>query len=263
MLIDTHCHLNLDQFDNDLPDVISRAKNAGITKIIVPGINLETSKRAVQISENYEEVFAAVGLHPNEIGASAQNDIAELQSFLDHPKVIALGEIGLDFYHDCISRKAQEDLLIRQLTVADQRDIPVILHSRNSLSRLNKILRSWISDSCRSTVPRLMGVMHSFEGNFEEALEFYQMGFMISLNGNITFKNAHTRHVLANEVPLKALVLETDSPFLSPIPFRGRRNEPAHLSFIAQRLAEIKQITRDEIEKQTTINAEKVFQIKS
>ena len=262
MLIDTHCHLNLDQFNKDLPDVISRAKNAGIAKIIVPGINLETSKRAIQISENYEEVFAAVGLHPNEIGASAQNYIAELQSFLDHPKVIALGEIGLDFYHDCISRETQEDLLIQQLTVADQRDIPVILHSRNSLSRINKILQSWISGSCRTAVPRFLGIMHSFEGDFHEALDFYQMGFMISLNGNITFKNAPTRHLLAIVVPLEALVLETDSPFLSPVPLRSRRNEPAHLSFIAQRLAEFKQTTRDEIEKQTTINAEKIFQIK-
>lgn len=261
MLIDTHCHLNLDLFSNDLAHVISRAKNAGITKIIIPGIDLETSKRAIQISEDYQEVYAAVGFHPNESAVLCQDDFAELNSLLNHPKVIALGEIGLDFYRHRISQEEQEFLLIRQLGIAAQKNLPVILHSRNSLTRIKTILQKWVSESRRSVDPIFMGIMHSFEGDYEEAMEFFEMGFLISLNGNITFKNAPTRHVLASELPLGMLVLETDSPFLTPTPYRGKRNEPSNLVFIAQRLAELKRTTFDEIEKQTTMNVSKLFQL--
>ncbi len=260
MLIDTHCHLNLDLFDEDLSDVITRSQHAGVERIIVPGIDLETSKKSIQISRNYPEVFTAIGIHPNELNHVGPNDLLELKRLAQNPKVIAIGEIGLDFYHKRSSQEIQIRFFIEQLQLARELDLPVILHSRNSLNEIKAVLQEWPS-SVNSQVGKnkLLGVMHSFEGNLQEANQFSEWGFLVSVNGSITFKNAIDRHLFASSIPLESLLLETDAPFIAPEPYRGKRNEPAFLPYIAARISELRQCKIEDIVNQTTSNALELF----
>ncbi len=257
MLIDTHCHLNLDLFENDLRDVIIRARNAGVEKLIVPGIDLETSERAIQICNDFSEVYAAIGIHPNSLDEYTHGDIDKIRKLSQHPKVISIGEIGLDYFRNRATKKLQISAFVEQLNLARELNLPVILHSRKSLEDMKQILFNWAADNKAS----MAGVMHSFEGKCEDALQFTQMGIMVSVNGSVTFKNAVEKHSLARNIPLDSLLLETDAPFITPVPFRGKRNEPAYLKLIAQRVAELRKCTIEDIVNKTSSNALKIWNL--
>ena len=260
-LIDTHCHLNLDSYNDDLAEVIQRAEQAEIVKILVPGVDRATSQKAVELSEQYGLIYAAVGIHPN--NAADWNDenwdaICELAA---HPKVVAIGEIGLDYYRDTSPKDVQIDLLHKHLNLAAKIDKPVIIHNRQATDDLWPILDAWQESLDKSDKPlaERPGVMHSYEGSLELAGNMMQKKFYISLSGPITFLNAKDRQEFAAQVPLERTVIETDSPYLAPHPKRGRRNEPAYVKLIAEKLSELQDIRLETISEITTRNADTLF----
>ncbi len=262
-LADTHCHLYFELFREDLHDVLERSRACGITHIMVPGIDLETSKQAVALAELHPGLYAAVGFHPNDIvsGRWSPNTLKELESLARHPKVRAIGEIGLDYYRDRTPANLQKVVFQDQLGLAAQLNLPVIIHNRQALHDLWPILSDWQtmlsnSDSPLSNRP---GVLHSYDGDLETALLAIRHHFLIGVSGPVTFKNATERQLLFTTLPLESLVLETDAPFLTPHPFRGKRNEPARVLNIAQKLAELKLLPLEEIALQTSRNAETLF----
>ncbi len=247
--IDTHCHLNLENFKNDLDQVIGRAIEKGTTTFIVPGYDLETSRSAVAMAEKYPQVFAAVGIHPNSAFEWDQDAQNEIETLAAHPKVVAIGEIGLDFYRDHTTPQQQMQALQSQLDLAAASRLPVILHSRKAEQPLLEMVLS-------ST---LHGVFHAFEGSPEQAKLLADQGFLVGAGGQITYKKNEFHRQLFFSVPLSAIILETDSPFLSPQSLRGTRNEPANIPMIAEFLAGLKDISLKECAYQTTNNAKKLF----
>jgi len=265
-LADTHCHLYFELFREDLQEVLERSKASGITCIMIPGIDLETSRQAVALTESHPGLYAAVGFHPNDIsGGWTQNTLKELETLARHPKVRAIGEIGLDYYRDRTPRNVQQEVFKVQLDLAADLELPVIIHNRDALQDLWPILSDWQSQLERSgsQIAHRPGVLHSFEGDLETANLVIQHHFLIGVSGPVTFKNAKDRQLVIARLPLEALLLETDAPFLTPHPFRGRRNEPARIVNIAKKLAELKLLAVEEIAFQTSKNAELLFQWKT
>lgn len=261
MLIDTHCHLNLDHYSNDLGDVISRARTAGVEKMIIPGVNLETSLQAIHICEQFDGLFAAIGIHPNDIVGSNDSDLEEIRSLARNPKVVAIGEIGLDYFRYRSPKESQIEFFIKQLHLAVEIDLPVIIHSRKSLSDIYQIISDILAPKTPSQKNRPIGVMHSFEGNAVDASWFSTMGFLISINGSITFNNSTDKQALARSHPLDFILLETDAPYMAPSPYRGKRNEPSFIPAIAQKLAELKHCETEEVNYRTTNNANRLFHL--
>lgn len=260
-ITDSHCHLNLNQFDNDLDAVLLRSTEAGIGRILVPGIDLETSRRAVQLAERYPQVFAAVGIHPNTPNAWQTETYAELKALALHPRVVAIGEIGLDNHWHETEPSYQTHTLQAQLELAADIQKPVVLHSRDSITALMSILHNWSLRLIKDGSPLIgrAGVLHAFEGNSDDAREASQYGFFIGLGGPITFHNAREKHQLAIDVALDNTLIETDAPFLAPLPHRGQRNEPAYVALVARRLAELRQVDLEHITTTTTTNANRLF----
>jgi TatD DNase family protein len=260
IFIDSHCHLNL--IKEGLGDVIDRAIDANITKIIVPGINLETSQKAIEIAEIYPPVYAAVGIHPNEAGNTNPGDIEVIKNLALHSKVVAIGEIGLDYHYPPFDMLLQKNVLTTMLDLALQVEKPVILHSRDSLSDLLEIVTNYryAKQNHLGTKP-LCGVFHMFEGNCHEAIPVTKMGFFISIGGNITFKNNQKGKENVEKLELESLLLETDSPFISPHPYRGIPNEPARIPTIAAKVAEIRQTQVELVAEVTTRNAMSLFKL--
>lgn len=258
---DTHCHLNLNQFDQDRDAVLLRSAKAGIRRILVPGIDLDTSRSAVQLAECYPQIFAAVGIHPNTPDAWHPETYAELKSLAMHPKVVAIGEIGLDNHWHDTTPSYQKLILQAQLDLAAEAQKPVVIHSREALGEILPILQAWSNNlnSTDSSLRGRSGVMHSFEGNSEDAALAIQAGFFIGMAGSITFQNARVKHQLAVDCPLTNILIETDSPYLTPHPFRGQRNEPARVALVAAKLAELKHSGLETIAEATTSNANRLF----
>lgn len=260
-LTDTHCHLNLNQFDNDLNAVLIRSAETGIRRILVPGIDLESSRKAVQLAESFPQIFAAVGIHPNTPDAWQSDTYTELKALALHPKVAAIGEIGLDnHWHDTDS-SYQKKILQAQLDLAAEVQKPVVIHSREAFNDLVPILNAWTDtlQSVKSPLAGRPGVLHAFEGDSEDAGNAIKAGFFIGLAGPITFQNARIKHQLAIDCPLVNIVIETDAPYLTPHPYRGQRNEPARVALVAAKLAELKQVSFDKIIETTTVNANRLF----
>lgn len=251
MFIDTHAHLYFDRFDADREEVIRRAGSAGVSKIINISVDLESAQQCIELAEQHEGLFAAVGVHPND--ADKLNDAAlrELRTLTGHPKVVAVGEIGMDFYWDKQPRDLQESVFRQQIQLAKETGHPIVIHNRQAARSIIRTLKS-------EGVDGLTGVFHCFSEDEAIAREVLEMDFHISFTGNLTFKNSQLPEV-ARMVPLQRLLLETDCPFLSPEPKRGRRNEPAHVVFIAQKLAEIKETDVETIRAKTTENAVRLF----
>lgn len=257
-LVDTHCHLYWDQFD-DLDDVVARARRNGIDAMIVPGINLETSETAIALAEQYASLYVAVGVHPNDVGGGDLADtLKELAMLAQHDKVVAVGEIGLDYYWDKTPHDVQAAWLQGQLELASDLDLPVILHNRESTTDILEVLTTWRNTGSTREQP---GVMHSFSGTVNEAQAAVDLGFYIGLTGPITFKNGQDMRAVAEAVPLGRLLVETDAPFLTPHPYRGKRNEPAYVRFVAEKLAEVRGITFMDASAATSKNALELFRI--
>ncbi len=260
MLVDTHCHLYLDPFKNDLSRVYENAMENGIKTLIVPGINLQTSLEAIHLAEKYPGIYAAVGLHPNEAGSWSENQYQELSDLARHPKVVAIGEIGLDYYRDYCPVEIQKVVLSKQLDVAMQVSKPVIIHCRNAFVELWKMLIQSEGGSSGS-INFLRGVFHSFSGSIDNAQSLWKNGFKIGITGPLTYKSGGEIQNIAIQTPLEHILIETDSPYLTPIPHRGKRNEPAFLTEIALKLAQLKNLSFEEIEYQTTKNVAQLFGI--
>lgn len=260
-LIDTHCHLYLDAFQEDLEQVLERAWKLGLERILVPGIDIETSRLAVALAERHPNIYAAVGVHPNDATSWTRDTLGVLKELADHPKVVAVGEIGLDYYRDYAPHLQQQNILHLQLELAIEMNLPVVLHNRNALSDLWPIISQWWCEleQTQSSLARHPGVLHSYDGDLDTALRAASHNFCIGISGPVTFRNAPYRQQVVAGLPPECILLETDAPFLAPQPRRGRRNEPAFVCFIAKKVAELHQIPLTEFSELTTNNAAQVF----
>jgi TatD DNase family protein len=262
-LVDTHCHLNLDTFQDDLPAVLERAWENGVKRILIPGIDLETSRTAVALADQHPNLVAAVGVHPNDALSWNDGTLDILRELAEHSKVVAVGEIGLDYYRDHAPHPLQQKILHQQLELAAELELPVVLHNRNSLNDLWTIISEWQRELERSRSPlaKRPGVLHSYDGDLETALLAAAQHFYIGISGPVTFRNAPDRRQVVSELPSDRLLLETDAPFLAPDPYRGRRNEPAYVKYIAEKVAELHELSLSALSKLTSDNAGQLFSL--
>jgi TatD DNase family protein len=256
MLIDSHCHLNFNAFDPDRAEVLERAAAAGIVAVINPGTNLEDSRHVVALAAAVPNLYAAVGFHPNDAASFNEPALAQLRELAGQPKVVAIGEIGLDYYWDKAPRPVQRQVFEQQLTLAKELNKPVIIHQRETAVDTMTILRQW---GAAQNHPGL--VLHSFSGDRTMAEEAVELGFYIGVSGPVTFKNARDLPEIVAAVPPERLLVETDAPFLTPHPWRGKRNEPAHVKLIAERVAILKGTSLAEISRHLTENTIALFKL--
>jgi TatD DNase family protein len=252
MFIDSHAHLDMEQFDADRDDVVQRAVDADVRQVVTVGIDVNSSLKALSLAETYSPVFAAVGIHPHNADAADAQHLKRIESISAGEKVVAVGEIGLDFYRNLSSNDKQRECFKQQLDIAVRCDLPVVIHARESYEEVLEIL------SCFAESP-LTGVIHCFSGTIDLAQAFIAMGFFLSISGTATFSKASGLHRVVAGIPLDKMLLETDSPFLSPVPFRGKRNEPSRVVHTAQKVADIRGISLEEIGIQTSKNTRQLF----
>ncbi len=254
MLIDTHVHLNDEVFNIDLPQVVETARGEGIEFMINVGYSIEACRRGLELASKYREIYAAVGIHPHEAGGVNEETYKFLISAARIKKVVAIGEMGLDYYRNFSPHKKQQEVFRRQIFLAKELKLPIIVHDRDAHADVVHILRSEAAD-------RVEGVLHCFSGDVKMVRECLDMGFYISIAGPVTFKNAGQVKEVAAFIPLNRLLVETDCPYLSPEPYRGKRNEPARVRLVAQKIANIKGLSMEEIEAATTENAKRLFKL--
>ncbi len=270
MFIDTHAHLTAREFDADRDDVIARAREAGVSLVINPGTTLADSRRAIELADKHAMVYAAVGIHPHEARTADKESLRAIEELSTHPKVVAIGEIGLDYHYDLSPREVQRDIFAAQLGIAVRRNLPVIIHTRESLTDTVSIVGTTISGSPgwrvfdggangRNSAAR--GVFHCFPGDVATAWQLVDMGFYISVAGIVTFKNPGSAAEVAAGLSTEHQLLETDSPYLAPAPHRGSRNEPARLPLIAGRIAELQGLTVEDITRAANYGAYRLFGI--
>lgn len=252
-LIDTHAHLDHPRFDGDRQDVLERAWAAGLVAIVTIGSDLASSERAVALAEAHEFVYAAVGIHPHEAAGATEDAFRRLTTLTQHPKVVAVGEIGLDYYYDHSPRPVQRDVFVRQLGLARETGLPFVLHNRDAHEDVMAVLRDEGAG--------LSGVLHSFTGDGEMAAECIERGYVLSAGGMVTFANAAGIRDVMAAVPLDKLLLETDAPYLTPVPLRGRRNEPAYTRHVAEFLARERGLDVEEVAWRTTAAAAELFRL--
>jgi TatD DNase family protein len=285
-LVDSHCHLDLRQFDADRDAVLARAEEAGVGLIVNPAIDLDSCRRVLALAERYPNIYAAVGVHPNDCADFDDDTVAQLRDLARHPKVVAIGEIGLDYYWNKVAPDRQRRALTAQLALAAELDLPVILHSRSAngdASRqcntdLLRELLGWASarnaprqdrvgsdvsltsDPCLLAPDTLLGVWHAFSGDLAEAQAAYDLGLVLGLGGPVTFQNARSLQALAPQLRLDRLMLETDAPYLAPHPHRGQRNEPAYIPLMVEKLAQLTKTPVENVCAQTTATARRCFE---
>lgn len=250
-LIDTHLHLHMQQFDADREAIIERAATNGVTRLVEVGYDLTSSRAAIALAERYPQVYAVVGVQPNYAHEIPSNWLDEVRVLAAHPKVIAIGEIGLDYHWDYAPHDLQDTVFRAQLGLARELDLPVVIHSRDAQDDTVRVLGE--------AATGVVGVMHSFSGNWEYATACLDLGFFLSFSGPLTFPKAHELHEVARRAPLERLLTETDSPYLSPHPQRGKRNEPARVRLVAERLAALREISLDDLASAVWTNAEALF----
>jgi TatD DNase family protein len=254
MLIDAHTHLDLPEFDLDRPRVISRAREAGLTGIITAGIDLASCRSVLEMASQHDFIFCALGVHPHEAKQWSAAADMELRSLLDHPKVVAVGETGLDFFRDLSPREDQRRAFHEQIGLARDKSLPLIVHDRKAHGEILDILKGEGAD-------KIGGVIHCFSGDVLMAETCLNMGFYISIPGVITFPKAEEIRKVVQMVPLTRLLVETDAPYLAPMPFRGKRNEPAYVLYTVDELARIKKISSEEAREITARNAKTIFRL--
>ncbi len=259
-LIDTHCHLNFHQFDTDRAAVVERAARAGVSRILIPAVDADSASQAVALAAEYAGVFASVGIHPNDTAAFTSADLDLIRELASALKVVAIGEIGLDYHWDKSPKASQRRAFEAQLALARDLEMPVIIHNREASDDVIAILEAWARDLPPSIRDR-PGVLHSFSAPQSTAERALACGFYLGFTGSITYKNADDLRQIAALMPLDRLLIETDAPYLTPIPHRGQRNEPAYVRLVAERIAALRRLPLDEIASATTANAERLFQL--
>ncbi|HEY7351754.1 MAG TPA: TatD family hydrolase [Terriglobales bacterium] len=263
MFVDSHCHLDGERFDSDRDQVVARAKSAGLRNILAIGTGdgPGTLDCAIKIAEQYEMAYATVGIHPHEAKLAKESDFTDLEQLSQHKKVIAWGEIGLDYFYDHSPRDVQKNVFVRQMEMARNAKLPIVIHCRPS----EKSENAW--EDCLAVIDEhwrpsgLEGVLHCFTSTWTHAKRALDMGFMISFAGNVTFAKAQQIRDSATQVPLSRMLIETDSPFLAPVPHRGKRNEPSFVTEVARQIGELRGISTEEVGQQTSRNFYKLFSI--
>lgn len=262
ILVDTHCHLDAAQFASEPPEaILARAAEAGVGRLVSIGTELATSRAAVALAERLAPVYATVGVDPNDAAGFDPAALAALEALATSPKAVAIGEIGLDYHWDRVARDEQARVFRLQLDLARRQGLPVVIHSRDADADCAAILLDWAAaaQAAGAYAGRPVGVMHCYAGDLPLAERLVDAGFLISLAGVVTYKNAERARAVAAGLPASALVLETDAPYLSPQPFRGQRNEPAHLRATAERVAALRGMTLETLARATTANAARLF----
>ncbi len=253
MLADSHAHIDDERFDADREEVVARALAAGVSLIVNIGADMASSARSVALAETYPGIYAAVGMHPHDSQDMQETDYLQLERWTTHPKVVAIGEIGLDYHYDLSPRPVQKEVFLRQLDLARKTGKPFIIHEREAHADMMDIIRN--------AARGLNGVFHCFSGSVETAREYLKMGFYISVAGPVTFPKSVKTKEVAKAVPLDRLLVETDSPYLTPQPFRGKRNEPAYVRLVAEEIAGLRNIPLEELAAATTANVRRLFNI--
>ena len=251
-MIDTHAHIYLPEFDKDRPQIIDKAREAGIAKILMPAIDSSTHTAMLKSAENYPECIPMIGLHPCSVKENYEEELEVIDKYMRQRSFIAIGEIGLDFYWDVSFREQQFDAFHRQIKTAIENNIPIAIHSRNAINECIEMVQQY---------PGLKGVFHCFSGDVQQARQIIDCNFMLGIGGVLTFKNAGLDKVI-KETGMNNVILETDAPYLAPVPFRGKRNEPAYTKIVAEMLSNITGYSIDEIEEMTTANATRLFNLK-
>ncbi|CEN26100.1 deoxyribonuclease [[Clostridium] sordellii] len=256
MLFDSHAHLNDERFDEDREELINSLKAKGVDLVLNPGACIETSKSSVELANKYDFIYAAVGVHPHDVGEMTEDDIETLRKLaLENEKVKAIGEIGLDYYYDNSPREIQKKWFKRQIELANELKLPIIIHDRDAHGDTFEIIKNTKS-------PEIGCVLHCYSGNVELAKEYVKMGCYISIPGTVTFKNNKKTREVAKEIPLEYLLIETDSPYMAPEPHRGKRNDPSLVQFVADKIAQEKGISYEQVCEATKENAKRFFNIK-
>jgi TatD DNase family protein len=263
MFVDSHAHLEMDQFDSDREAMIARARESGIANIVAIGSGTGPGSLdcGIRLAEQYDFIYATIGIHPHEAKLATDADFQELAILATRPKVIAWGEIGLDYYYDHSPRELQQQIFLRQIELAASAKLPIVIHCRPAQDSEN----AW--DDCLRLLEErwapgvLGGILHCFTGNWEQAKRALDIGFMISFAGNITFPKAQQIRDAAMQVPIDRMLIETDSPFLAPVPHRGKRNEPALVKEVARKIGELRGFSMEEIGSQTAHNFYRFFSL--
>lgn len=252
MFVDTHAHLTDQQFAEDFNEVLTRAKDARVDCIVNVGYDLLSSQKTVELVRAYPQIYGVVGIHPDEAKEVGSETYQILRELAGEKKVVAIGEIGLDYYWDNSPRDVQQEVFRQQIRLAKEVDLPIVVHDRDAHGDVLKILQEEKPEK---------GIMHCFSGSKEMALECIKLGLYISFAGPLTFKNAKKTVEAAQDIPLEKILIETDCPYLTPHPFRGKRNEPSRVVLVAQKLAEIKNMPLEQIAEITTHNAKNIFSL--
>ncbi len=255
MYFDSHAHLDDAKYDTDRESVIEEMKTGGVSLCMNIGADMESSKRSIELAEKYPFIYAAVGVHPHDTDGMTEKDIDRLREMSKHPKVKAIGEIGLDYYYDNSLRENQKKWFIRQMELSQETGLPFIIHDRDAHGDCMEILKKF-------DIKKTGGIMHCFSGSPEMAKELIKLGMVIAVGGTLTFKNAVKAVETVKEIPIEHILIETDSPYLAPVPHRGKRNTPAYVGLVAEKIAEIKGITAEEVARITKENAMRVLKIK-
>ncbi|MFC1892952.1 TatD family hydrolase [Chloroflexota bacterium] len=264
MLIDSHAHIYMPVFDKDRDQVLARAREKGVGAIVNVGVDLESSRTSLKMAQDYPEVFATVGFHPNDTLRIAEGDLELLAELSQRDKVVAIGEIGLDFYRKTSPHRRQREVFREQLGLAAELALPVVIHCRNAHNEVLDILTGWVKSRPSSFAGRgEVGVMHCFSGDVELARRYIELGFLVSLSGPVTYPSASDQVEVARELPLGKLMVETDSPFLAPQLYRGQRNEPSYVSLVVDRIAQLRGVTVEVVAQATMQNAIRFFRLPS
>lgn len=254
MIFDSHTHLNAEQFNDDIPETIARAKELDVTEMAVVGFDTPTIEKSLQLSKTYDDIYSIIGWHPTEAGSYTKAIEEKLQQQLTLPKVVALGEIGLDYYWMEDPKEVQAKVFRRQIAIAKEMNLPISIHMRDAIEDTYQILKE-------EDVRDIGGIMHSYSGDWEWAQRFLDLGMHISFSGVVTFKKAADVQDVATHVPLDKLLVETDAPYLAPVPYRGKRNEPGYTRYVVEKIADLRQLPFETIAEQTRENAHRLFRI--
>lgn len=252
MLIDTHTHIDLENFKDRFDNVMKTAEEYGVKKVVIPGVEPKGFARILELCEKYESVYGAVGVHPEDVNSFDEKAEDAIREYLKHPKIVAVGEIGLDYYWDKSQIDLQKEIFEKQINIAKEFNKPILVHDREAHQDTFDILK-------KTKANEVGVVMHCFSGSPEYAMECVREGFYIALGGVVTFKNAKKAKEVAQVVPLERLLLETDAPYMAPVPFRGKENEPAYVKLVAEEIANLRGISFNEVATATTENANKLL----
>lgn len=254
MFVDTHTHLFYPNFEEDLFEVIKKAREEGVDYMLVPATDLKTAEQVIELCDRYDFIFGAVGVHPHDTKDWDDSLIPKIEELAKHQKIVAIGEIGLDYFYDFSPKEKQIKAFKEQIELALKLDLPVIIHNRDSDVDMMEIIKSYAGSGLRAQ-------FHCFNASLEDARELIAMHHYISFTGNITFKKFDSLREIAAAIPLESIMIETDSPFMTPVPYRGKRNEPTNVKYVAEKLAELHKITIEEVARITSLNAFKMFGI--